>query len=296
MTAEPLRASGTTARVGFIGLGQIGAPMATHLLDWPGGLVVCDKRSEAMEPFIAGGAQGVATPAEAAAAADVISVMVLDDEQTKDVVTGPDGILTTAAPGTVIALHSTITAETAEELASTAAASGVDVIDAQVSGGFIGAHDGTLAVMLGGSEEAVERCRAPFERWATLVVHAGPVGAGTRMKLARNMMHFVTYTGAGEAQRLADAAGLDLRQLAAVVKHSDAVTGGASAIMIRESTVPFEPGDGFFDLFDHARVLGEKDLALARKLAAELGVDTPLADLASQRLGFELGVVKEPTS
>lgn len=280
----------TEGRVGFIGLGQIGGPMAQRLIDWPGGLTVCDKRAEATAPFAEKGAAVADTPAALAADCDVISVMVLDDAQTRDVVVGDDGLLRTARAGTVVALHSTIAAETAEDLATIAAQSGVDVLDAPVSGGFIGAYEGTLAVMLGGSEDAVARCREVFERWASLVVRAGTVGAGTRMKLARNLMHFIAYVGAGEAQRLADAAGLDLRTLAQVVRHSDGVTGGASAIMVREHAVKLEPGDPLFDPFEHARVLGEKDLAMARAMAAQLGVDVPAADLASERLGIELGV------
>jgi 3-hydroxyisobutyrate dehydrogenase len=86
----------TDACVGFVGLGQIGAPMAQHLVDWPGGLIVCDKRTEAMAPFVDAGATRADTPAELATAADVISVMVLDDAQTNDVVTGADGLLQTA--------------------------------------------------------------------------------------------------------------------------------------------------------------------------------------------------------
>jgi len=280
----------TDGRVGFVGLGQIGAPMATRLLDWPHGFTVCDIRPDAVAPFVDKGASAADTPAALAVECAVISVMVLDDQQTSDVVAGRDGLLASARPGTVIALHSTITPQTAERLAATAAESGVDVVDAPVSGGFIGAHEGTLAVMIGGSDDAVAHSRGVFERWASLVVHAGPVGAGTRMKLARNLMHFIAYAGAGEAQRIADAAGLDLRTLAQVVRHSDGVTGGASAIMVRQRAVPFDPSDPLYDMFDHARVLGEKDLAMARELAASLGVDVPLAALASERLGFELGV------
>ncbi|MBA3654325.1 MAG: NAD(P)-dependent oxidoreductase [Actinobacteria bacterium] len=284
----------TEPRVGFVGLGQIGAPMARHLVDWPTGLVVCDRRREATAPFVEAGATCAATPGQVASVCDVISVMVVNDDQTNEVVAGPDGVLTTAAPGSVIAVHSTIAPETAETLGAMAAARGVELVDAPVSGGFIGAHDGTLAAMVGGTEAAVEQCRGPFARWASLIVRAGPVGAGTRLKLARNLMHFVMYAGAGEAQRLATAAGLNLGQLAAVVRHSDAVTGGASAIMVRQSAEPFDPDDAMFDLFDHARALGEKDLALAQQLAAALDVDVPFAALARQRLGFELGVRPEP--
>ena len=124
----------------------------------------------------------------------------------------------------------------------------------------MGAHEGTLAAMVGGEREAYERAKPVFARWATLVVHMGPVGAGTRTKLARNLMHFIAYTGAGEAQRLAEAAGLDLRKLARVVRHSDAVTGGPGAIMVRDTTAPMAPDDGLFEIFTHTRELGEKDL------------------------------------
>lgn len=276
--------------VGFIGLGIMGAPMATHLLDWPDGLVVCDVRADATQPLADKGATVVTTPAEVAAQCDVISVMVLDDAQVRDVVSGTDGLLSAARNGTVIAIHSTIRAETAIDLAAAAGPHGVEVVDAPVSGGFMGAHAGTLAVMLGGSEAAIGRCRPPFERWADLVVHVGPVGAGTRTKLARNLLQFVTYTAVGEAMRLAEASGVALQDLAAVVRHTEPITGGPAMIMLRDTAQPMAPDDPLFANFDHARVLGEKDLALALELGDRLGVDLPLAKFAEQHLGAALGV------
>jgi 3-hydroxyisobutyrate dehydrogenase-like beta-hydroxyacid dehydrogenase len=276
--------------IGFIGLGQIGGPMAGHLVDWPDGLVVCDLMPEATAPLAERGARIAATPAEVAAAADVVSVMVVDDEQVRAVVTGDDGVLGAAGPGTVVAVHSTIRAETAEELAAELAPHGIALVDAPVSGGFMGAHEGTLAVMVGGEPDMVERCREPFGRWAKLFVHAGPVGAGTRMKLARNLMHFTAFTAALEAQRLAEAAGIDLRDLAKVVRHSDVVTGGPGAIMFRDSTTRVEPGDPFFDILVHTRDLGEKDLRLALDLGRELRVDLPLGSLALDHFAARLGV------
>ena len=272
--------------VGFIGLGQMGAPMAGHLVGWPDGLVVCDVRPEATAALAEQGAKLAASPAEVAETADVISVMVLDDDQVRAVV---DGILTTAAPGTVVAVHSTIRAETAEELAA-AAPDGVDVVDAPVSGGFMGAHEGTLAVMVGGTAEAVERCREPFSKWATLVVHLGSAGAGTRAKLARNLITFASYAAATEAQRLAEAAGVDLQGLAEVVRHSDAVTGGPGAIMFRETTAPLKRDDSLYEIVEHTCALGEKDLALALELGRRLDVDLPLAELALDRLRPGLGL------
>lgn len=276
--------------VGFIGLGIMGEPMATHLLDWPSGLVVCDVRAAATQPFADKGATVAATPAEVAARCDVISVMVLDDAQVRDVVSGSDGIIGGAHPGTVVAIHSTIRAETATDLAAVARPQGVDIVDAPVSGGFMGAHAGSLAVMLGGSEAAVDKCRVPFERWADLIVHVGDVGEGTRTKLARNLLQFCTYAAVGEAQRLAEAAGVRLQDLAAVVRHTEPITGGPAMIMLRDTAKAMAPDDPLFDSFDHARVLGDKDLALALELGDQLGVDLPMARLARQTLGAALGV------
>src|SRR5690606_15689721 len=100
--------------------------------------------------------------------------------------------------GTVVAVHSTIGADTAPALAARAAESGVDVVDAPVSGGFMGAHTGELAVLVGGEDAAVERCRGPFSRWASLISHMGPVGSGTRAKLARNLLHFTAFVAVNE--------------------------------------------------------------------------------------------------
>lgn len=273
--------------VGFIGLGQIGGPMAARLVDWPGGLHVFDVRPDAADDLVAKGATRAASVPDLAARCDVVSVMVRDDEQVRSVV---GEMLDTARPGTVIAVHSTIRPETAEELAVTTAARRVHLMDVPVSGGFMGAHEGTLALMVGGDRDAYELVRDVFACFATLVVHMGPAGAGTRTKLARNLMHFTAYTAAFEAQRLAEAAGLDLLKLARVVRHSDAVTGGPAAIMVRASTGPLEPDDGLFEIFTHTRELGEKDLTLALEQADRLGVDLPLARQALRDFGTGLGV------
>jgi len=284
---DPSATDTTAPTVGFIGLGQIGSPMAGRLVDWPGGLVVFDIRPDAASTLVEQGATLATDVAAVGAAADVVSGMVLDDAQVRSVVAD---LLSTARAGSVIAIHSTIRPETAEELAATAAGRGVHVIDAPVSGGFVGAHEGTLAVMIGGERDAYELVRDAFARFAAIVVHMGPAGAGTRTKLARNLLHFIAFTGAGEAQRLAEAAGLDLNKLARVVRHSDSVTGGPGAIMLRETTAQLHPGDDWFDILSHTRDLGEKDLSLALDLAGSLGVDLPLGRLALDSFADSLGV------
>jgi len=273
--------------VGFIGLGNIGAPMAGHLVDWPGGLVVCDVRADACEPLVAGGARAVATPAEVAAEADVISVMVRDDAQVDDVL---NGVLAAGRSGIVVAVHSTIGPGTAERLAERAAPAGVAVVDAAVSGGPMGAAEGKLAVLVGGDDDAVDRCREPFGRWAGRIEHFGPVGAGTRAKLARNLVTFVSYAAVGEAMRLAEAAGVDLLRLGEVVRYTDGLTGGPGSIAVRPTAAGLADDDPMRPFMQHGWELGDKDLHLALALGEELDVDLPLAQLALGQLGAAFGV------
>ncbi|MCD2125587.1 NAD(P)-dependent oxidoreductase [Rhodococcus sp. DMF-1] len=265
----------------------MGAPMAKRLLDRPGGLTVLDTRPEAVAPFTAAGARAADDPADLARECDVVCVTVVDDAQVRTVVAG---LLGGARPGTVIAVHSTVADTTAVELAAACAERGLELVDAPVSGGAPGAEQGRLAVMVGASDAAFDMVREPFSWFSDLVVHAGPVGAGTRMKLARNLLHFVSFTAAAEAQRLAEAAGLDITALGKVVRHTDAISGGAGAIMLRDTTAPIPPDDFWFPILDHVRALGEKDLSLALGLGARLGVDLPLAARALGDLGPGLGV------
>lgn len=279
--------------VGYIGLGNMGAPMATRLLEWPGGLIVCDVRDDAVAPFLDKGARS-GSPAELAASCGLVSVTVLDDAQVRDVVAGPDGLLAHAREGLVVAVHSTIADSTAVELAELCAERGVGFVDAPVSGGAAGAADGNLATMVGASEADFAVVKPAFELWAGLVVHAGAPGAGTRMKLARNLLHFVSFTATAEAARLAEAAGLSVADLGNVVRHTDAITGGAGAIMYRDTAAPVAPGDFWEGVFGHVRGLGEKDLALALGLGDRLDVDLPLAALSLTGLGDALGVGPGP--
>ncbi|QIK75843.1 NAD(P)-dependent oxidoreductase [Nocardioides piscis] len=274
-------------RVGFVGLGQIGKPMALRLAAAADvSLVVHDVAPEPLRELADAGAEVAGSVAELASRVEVVCVMVRDDEQVREVLAHVVG---SAQAGTVVVVHSTIAPQTPGQLAGIAEGHGVVVLDAPVSGGAIGAADGTLAILVGGPDDAVARVRPVLELMGSKVVHAGPVGAGTRFKLARNMLHFVAFTAATEAQRLAEAAGLDLRALGEVVRHTDSITGGVGAIMHRETTAPLAEDDFWHGVFSHVRALGEKDLAFAVELAESLDVDTPLARLALERLGPGLG-------
>jgi 3-hydroxyisobutyrate dehydrogenase-like beta-hydroxyacid dehydrogenase len=192
--------------------------------------------------------------------------------------------------GTVIAIHSTISDTTAVELAVQLKPQGIHVVDAPVSGGAAAAAEGKLATMVGAEREVYERIKPAFKHWAAMVIHAGEPGAGTRMKLARNMLTFTSYAVACEAMKLAEAAGLDLQALGRVVRHTDALTGGPGAIMVRDNMKDLEPENFLYQSFVHARGLGEKDLSLALALGESVSVDLPFAELAYQRLAAGLGV------
>lgn len=278
-------------KVGFIGLGNIGRPMALRLATAPAelelDLVVYDVAPEPLAELDAAGASIAGSVAELAAGCAVVCVMVRDDEQVRDVLGEVWGA---AHDGLVVVVHSTVAPETPRQLEISAAKHGVLLVDAPVSGGAMGAADGSLAILVGGSDQAFAACSVVLARMGSMVVHAGPIGSGTRMKLARNLMHFVAFTAATEAQRLAEAAGLDLKRLGEVVRHTDAITGGPGAIMHRETSAPLASDDFWHGVFSHVAALGEKDLRFAIDLADELGVDVPLAREANDRLRKGLGL------
>jgi 3-hydroxyisobutyrate dehydrogenase-like beta-hydroxyacid dehydrogenase len=273
-------------KLGYIGLGNMGAPMAKRLVEWPGGVTVFDVRADAMTPLAEAGASLADSVADVAAA-DIISVTVLNDEQVRDVI---GELAANAKPGTVIAIHSTISPDTAVELAEQLLPQGIHIVDAPVSGGGGAAEKGELAVMVGADREVYERIKPAFKQFASVVVHAGPPGAGTRMKLARNMLTFTSYAAAGEAMKLAAAAGIDLQALGRVVRHTDAQSGGPGAVVVRDNIATLESDNFLYGPLAHARDLGEKDLSLALAMGEAVGVDLPLAELALKNLAAGLGV------
>lgn len=273
-------------KYGYIGLGNMGAPMAKRLAEWPGGFIVYDVRTEAMTPLAELGANLADSVADVADA-DIISITVLNDEQVRHVV---GELAARVKPETVIVIHSTISDTTAVELAEQYKAQGIHIVDAPVSGGGGAAEKGELAIMVGAERPVYERIKPALKQFGSMVIHAGEPGAGTRMKLARNMLTFTSYAAACEAMKLAEAAGLDLQALGRVVRHTDALTGGPGAIMVREDMTQLAPDHWLYDAFTHTRGLGEKDLSLALALGEATDVDLPLAAVALQNLAAGLGV------
>jgi 3-hydroxyisobutyrate dehydrogenase-like beta-hydroxyacid dehydrogenase len=196
------------------------------------------------------------------------------------VVTGPTGVLQSLAPGAIVAIHSTVTLETVFAVAERAAAQGVTVLDAGVSGGQDGARAGTLFTMVGGPTDAVERARPLLETFSKEVLHAGPLGAGMALKLARNAAFYVAMSAVHEAMELAHRSGIAM----AVLRHTLIETA-----TLAQAMAPFDlggpeplPDDAPSETrraLEHTNRIAAKDLDQALALAARTGAATPVIEV-----------------
>jgi 3-hydroxyisobutyrate dehydrogenase-like beta-hydroxyacid dehydrogenase len=201
-------------RVGFIGLGSQGGPMARRIVAAGHPTTLWARRPEALEAFTDTGASFAASPAELAAASDLICVCVVDDDDVVEVV---EAMLPSIRPGSIIAVHSTISPATCERLAGRLAEKDASLVDAPVSGGGPAAEAGTLVVMAGGSEEDVTRCRPVFETYGDPVLHVGPLGTALLAKLVNNALMMAHMALADDALALASALGVDRSALTTII-------------------------------------------------------------------------------
>jgi 3-hydroxyisobutyrate dehydrogenase-like beta-hydroxyacid dehydrogenase len=206
-------------RVGFIGLGSQGGPMARRIIDAGYPVTLWARRAAALEPFAGTQAKIAGSPAELAAGADLVCVCVVADADVEEVVTGSGGVLGGLRAGGVIAVHSTVHPDTCRRLAAEAAAGNVRLIDAPVSGGGPAAAAGRLLVMAGGDEATVEFCRPVFATYGDPIVHLGPVGAGQVTKLLNNVLFTAHLGAAASLLGLGQALGVDPLRLAGVISH-----------------------------------------------------------------------------
>jgi 3-hydroxyisobutyrate dehydrogenase-like beta-hydroxyacid dehydrogenase len=260
---------------GILGLGAIGRPIAERLASGASPVCVHDVRTEAAEGL--SGATVAQSIPDLAAQCDLVCVAVLDDGQVADVV---DQIATTAEPETIVAVDSTVGDELIPRLASRY--HHLRIVDASVTGGPAAVYRGEHVVMLGGSEAVFEICRQRFASFGGLVVHAWPIGSATRMKLARNVIQYVSFAAAAEARALAAAGGVDLLTLEEVVRRSDVQTGGPGAILAFGSMAVNDPRG--YEAIERVVRLGEKHLGCAKVLAQPVGVAVPMIDSTAGHL------------
>jgi 3-hydroxyisobutyrate dehydrogenase len=192
-----------TTRVGFIGLGNIGKPMAINIAKAGFDLMVYDLRAEPIRELTALGAKAARSADEIGAHGEIIELVVVDDAQVEAALLGEGGVFSGAKRGSIIAIHSTVHPRTVRRLAEQAAAKGLTLIDAEVSGGERGAIAKSLCYMVGGDKAALEKCRPIFATSGASIFHLGDLGSGAITKLAHNLIVYVNILAASEGMRLA---------------------------------------------------------------------------------------------
>lgn len=274
---------GGRPRVGFVGLGRMGTPMARNVLAAGFPLTVFNRSAQRCEPLRAAGASVAATPAQLAARSDVVVTMVSDAAAAEAVIRGADGVLERAGEGLTIVEMSTIGPDAARGLAASAAQYGVALIDAPVSGSVSVAEAAQLTAMVGGEQGAFERVRPVLAAMTKAQTHLGPSGSGAAMKLALNIVIASTTHAVSEALVLAEGAGI-VRDKAYEVIATSAV---ASPFVAYKRAAFLDP-DGVPTAF--ALELMRKDLALALALGGSEGVPLLAASAAAEAIAIASGL------
>jgi 3-hydroxyisobutyrate dehydrogenase len=257
--------------VGFIGLGNMGRPMATNVVQGGYDLVVYDLRPEPLEALARVGARVAGSAREVAEQAEVVEIAVPGAEHVEPLVLDPGGVLDGARPGTIIAVHSTIHPDCVRNLATQAEPRGVTVIDAQMSGGSTGAEGKRLCYMVGGDRAAFETCRPIFATSGPHVFHMGPLGMGAVTKVAQQIVTTITILGASEGYRVAHKAGVDLDAFQQLLH----VSAGQSHVADNWQTMVPRMDSRMVELF-------WEGLRPALTLGHELGIPLPGTALVQQ--------------
>jgi len=251
-------------RVGYIGLGLMGKPMARNVLKAGFPFVVFNRTRSKTEDLAAEGAVVAESIADLTRQVDVVCSCVTGPKDVEQVYLGPEGVLSAARPGTLLIDMSTIDPATHQRIAAAAREQGCEYLDAPVSGGVAGARDATLAIMCGGDASTFERARPVLEAMGKHLYHCGPTGAGAAAKLINNFISASQSVAISEGLVMGAKAGLDLSQLHDLLMSASA--GSKTLASYKESALKrnFEPGFTINNM--------EKDVTLANQMARELGV------------------------
>jgi len=264
------------AVVGFTGLGIMGRPMALNLLRAGYPLIVHNRTRAKEKDLVDEGAEAAATPQEVAERAGIVITMLPDSPDVEQVYLGEDGVLAGARRGQLLIDMSSIAPATAIAVSDAASGKGADMLDAPVSGGDVGARDGTLSIMVGGPEAAFERARPLFDVLGKTVVRLGEAGAGQTAKACNQMLVAITIEAVSEALVLASKAGVDPDRLIEVL--SGGLAGNRVMEVRRRNFLEHDFTPGFRLELHH------KDLGIALRTARELGVYVPTTALVDQML------------
>ena len=261
-----------TQRAGFIGLGNIGKPMAIQLATSEFPTVVYDINPKACEELAGKGATVAASPAELASQCHYIGICVRDDADTFAVLTGEQGILSTARPGTIVAIHSTVKIDTIRKLNEMAASKQVTVFDAPITGGAHGAASKQLYYMCGGDEAVIRSVEHYMLTSGQKVIHAGELGCGMKLKLCNNLMTYIEFLAVHEGMKLAKASGLSLDVLKEVTTGNGVLTPNMK--MIFDTKKGFDE-ETFAQIMVGFKAVAIKDLSSALDFADTLDISLP---------------------
>jgi len=263
-------------RLGFIGLGLMGKPMTLRLLAAGYAVAVWNRSRDKMLPLVQKGAQAEASPAGVARAADIVLMCVTDQDAAQAVLFGPDGIASGGAPGKLVVDFSSIAPASARAFAERLEREcGMGLVDAPVSGGTVGAEQGTLAIMAGGRPEHVERARPVIAHLAQRFTRMGDAGAGQVTKLCNQVIVGCLFPVIAEAVRLAEAAGVDATMLPVALKGGFADSLPLQVFGPRMAARQFRPPLG-------AAAIMLKDLENAAEVAKQNSVPLPMARTAAE--------------
>jgi 2-hydroxymethylglutarate dehydrogenase len=268
--------------LGFVGLGNMGRPMAANLMAAGYSLTVYDVDAEAGRELLAAGASWAGGASEVAASSDVVFVALPGPAEVEATFVGPHGLLDSATEGSCIVDVSTNSPASIQQLAKQAAIRQVHVLDAPLSGGVRGARKGTLTIMVGGDPAVFERCRPLFEVLGKNVFHMGPIGSGHVTKLVNNFMGITNAIASMEAVAFGVGAGLDPEQLLQVVNL------GTGASHMTTSLYEFLILARRFDPVRFSVELAIKDLGLALETAESVGVQSRVGRAAHNALADSL--------
>jgi 2-hydroxy-3-oxopropionate reductase len=263
-------------KLGFIGLGIMGKPMAKNLLKAGFNLVVFSRSNGPVEELVKEKALSANSPGEVAEHSEVIITMLPDSPEVEEIILGKDGVIRGTKPGSVVIDMSSINPLVTQEIAKALKEKEVEMLDAPVSGGEIGAIQGTLAIMVGGEEKVFNDCMEIFKAVGKNIVHVGGIGAGGYVKLVNQIMVALNIATVGEAFSLGVKAGLDPQVI------YQAIRGGLAGSSVLETKAPMIFGRNFKPGFKIK--LHQKDLKNALSTAKDLGVPLPLTSLVQQIL------------
>jgi 3-hydroxyisobutyrate dehydrogenase len=270
-------------RLGFIGLGNMGASIARDLMTPDNTLTVYDLRKDITAEFAQLGAGVAASPSELAGSVDIVGICVRTDEDVRAVLSGPDGLLSQPRPGLIVAIHSTIHLSTLDEIYELAQATGVRVVEAPVSRGTNAPKKKAIVFMLGGAPEDVEKVLPYVQPAALNVIRTGARGTAMALKICNNLVTYLMVVTLRDGFRLAEAAGIDLRALAELMA-SNGVAGPNMLFSLNRRAGAETRVHHVVDSAETNAALGEKDLSCALDAALHLGVKLPAVEMARREI------------